>query len=123
MDCKKWRKCSSAHDRVINAKAGMEVCWSSTSFRVGVIASILTWVLAAAVGCSINRLGVLALALACANAVEMLNTALELVVDRVGLEWNALSRDAKDVAAAASMLVYTIAFVLGAVFILISIIQ
>ena len=39
-----------------------------------------------------------------ALSVELLNSAIERTVDRVGLEYHTLARDAKDISAAASMI-------------------
>lgn len=55
----------------------------------------------------------LVLAMAAVFTAEALNTALELVVDLVSPEWNALARDAKDVAAGAVLLASIGALVVG----------
>ncbi len=55
----------------------------------------------------------LVMAMAAVFTAEALNTALELVVDLVSPEWNALARDAKDVAAGAVLLASIGALVVG----------
>ena len=55
----------------------------------------------------------LVLAMAAVFTAEALNTALELLVDLVSPEWNALARDAKDVAAGAVLLASIGALVVG----------
>ena len=42
------------------------------------------------------------------RVVEVLNTGLEVIVDRIGLEWNELSKRAKDLGSAAVFLSLTL---------------
>jgi diacylglycerol kinase (ATP) len=105
----KWKKCTSTEEKVRHAVAGWQVCWQSASFRAGVVVTVIGLSLAAMLGTSAPMMGVLVLAFAVAWISEMVNTGIELAVDRVGTEWHPLSRDAKDVAACAATLAYTIA--------------
>tara|TARA_Y100000589_G_C27194203_1_gene646063 strand:- start:2053 stop:2577 length:525 start_codon:yes stop_codon:yes gene_type:complete len=42
-----------------------------------------------------------------ALSAELINTSIEETVDRIGLEYNVLSKNAKDLSAAASLIIYT----------------
>ena len=48
--------------------------------------------------------GILAGSVMLVLIVELLNSAIEAAIDRVGLEWNSLSKQAKDLGSAAVLL-------------------
>jgi diacylglycerol kinase len=118
MPNQKWSKTKSSEQRIQHAKNGCRVCWQAASFRIA-----LAWTtFALAVYASLGTVTVVRSAILCtlfvlAFCVEMLNTAIELGVDRISLEWHALARDAKDVAASASFLAYFAAFTMCGVFV------
>ncbi len=84
--------------------AGLRAGWREAAFRQEAIAAIVlvpaafwlarTWAEAALLaGCVLLLL-----------IVELLNTAIETAVDRIGPEWHALSKRAKDLGSAAVLL-------------------
>ena len=105
-----WSKCNTLEDRWTHAHAGWLVCAHSTSFRVMVVATVLGFTTAVVRGCGGLPLLCMATAFVIAFTVEMLNTAIELAVDRISVEWHHISKDAKDVAACASAVASTFAF-------------
>ena len=79
------------------------------AFRVQVILSLFLIPLACYIANSYQQLLMLLTALFLVMIVELLNTCIELVVDRIGPEFNELSGRAKDIGSAAvalSMLIF-----------------
>lgn len=84
--------------------AGLRAAWTEAAFRQEALAAVVLlpasfwlardWVQAALLAGSVLIVMV----------VELLNTAIEAAIDRVGPEWNSLSKRAKDVGSAAVML-------------------
>lgn len=84
--------------------SGLRAAWSEKAFRLEVLAAVVLlpaglwlardWVQAALLAGSVMLV----------MLVELLNTAIEAVVDRVGPEWHPLSKRAKDVGSAAVLL-------------------
>lgn len=83
---------------------GLHAAWSEKAFRQEVcLAAVL---LPSAVWLGQSWLEVLALmaTVVLVLVVELLNSAVEATVDRVGLEWHSLSKKAKDLGSAAVLL-------------------
>lgn len=81
------------------------------AFRVQVILSLFLIPLACYIANSFQQLLMLLTALFLVMIVELLNTCIELVVDRIGPEFNELSGRAKDIGSAAvalSMLIFVL---------------
>lgn len=93
-----WRRIISAGGHSVR---GLRAAWHEPAFRQELLGAAvllpLTPFLARSWTEGVLLVGVLALVL----VTELLNTAVESVVDRVGLQWNELSGRAKDVASAA----------------------
>ncbi len=100
MDCnKRWS------DAVYHAWNGIWYCLRrQRHIRVGVLVSLV--VMLAAWHCRFSReeWALLLLTMTVVLALEMVNTALEAVVDMVTLEYHQLAKLAKDVAAGAVLL-------------------
>jgi len=86
------------------ALAGLRSGWNEAAFRQEAIASVLLLPLAFWVGRSWVETALLAGAVILVLMVELLNTAIETAVDRIGPEWHALSKRAKDMGSAAVLL-------------------
>lgn len=83
---------------------GLRAAWHEKAFRLEAIWAMV--LLPAAFGVGSHWLEVAAL-IACVVlvlVVELLNSAIEATVDRVGLEWHALAKKAKDLGSAAVLL-------------------
>lgn len=87
-------------DAMINKEracaGGARVLWTSASFRRSVAAALVLSILGVRL---LPNAELRALWAACACLLplaEATNDAIETVVDRISPEWNALSRDAKD---------------------------
>lgn len=86
----------------IYSKQGFKAAWKfEEAFRVEALMMVILMPIAFVI--SNNAIEVVALCLPCFLVVitELLNSAIEAVVDRVGLEQHPLSGQAKDVASAA----------------------
>lgn len=82
--------------------AGLRSAFASeAAFRLEVYLTLPLILLAPSVADSPGELALLLMALALVWIVELLNTAIEAVVDRIGPEAHALSGKAKDVGSAA----------------------
>jgi diacylglycerol kinase (ATP) len=86
------------------ALAGLRSGWNEAAFRQEAIASAVLLPLALWVGRSWVETALLAGAVILVLMVELLNTAIETAVDRIGPEWHALSKRAKDMGSAAVLL-------------------
>jgi diacylglycerol kinase (ATP) len=84
--------------------AGLRAGWSDTSFRQQAVLAIVLIPLAFWLGRSWVETALLAGSVMLAMIVELLNTCIETVVDRIGPEWNPLSKRAKDMGSAAVLL-------------------
>jgi diacylglycerol kinase (ATP) len=107
------QKLRTGLDRVRHAAgfslAGLRAGWGETAFRQEAIAAVVlvpaafwlasNWVEAALLGGSVLLVLI----------VELLNTGLETAVDRIGPEWHALSKRAKDMGSAAVLLALLLA--------------
>lgn len=86
------------------ALAGLRSGWSEAAFRQEAIAAVLLLPLAFWLGRTWVETALLAGAVILVMVVELLNTAIETAVDRIGPEWHALSKRAKDMGSAAVLL-------------------
>lgn len=84
--------------------AGLRAGWSETAFRQEVFAAAVLIPLAFWLGRGWMETALLAGSVLIVMIVELLNTAVEAAVDRVGPEWHALSKRAKDMGSAAVLL-------------------
>jgi diacylglycerol kinase (ATP) len=92
---------------------------SQRNFRIHVVTGLVTLVLGIALGLGPERLSVLVLTVAAVLVLELLNTAIEAVVDlTVGTRFHPLAKIAKDCAAGA-VLVAAMASVLIAALLLV----
>ncbi|MDO5101718.1 MAG: diacylglycerol kinase [Lautropia sp.] len=83
---------------------GLRLGWGEAAFRLEAMLAFVMVPLAFWLGRSWVEVGVLAGSVLLLMIVELLNTAIEAVVDRVGTEWHALSGKAKDMGSAAVLL-------------------
>jgi len=84
--------------------AGLRAGWSETAFRQEAILAALMLPLAFWLGNSWIEVAALAGSVVLVMVVELLNTGIETAVDRIGPEWHALSKRAKDMGSAAVLL-------------------
>jgi diacylglycerol kinase (ATP) len=84
--------------------AGLRAGWLETAFRQEAIASIFLFPAAFWLGKSWLETALLVACLVLVLVVELLNTAIESAIDRVGPEWHDLSKRAKDIGSAAVLL-------------------
>ena len=84
--------------------AGLRAGWNETAFRQEALASILLIPAAFWLGQSWMEIVLLAGSVILVLIVELLNTGIEAAIDRIGPEWHALSKRAKDMGSAAVLL-------------------
>ena len=84
--------------------AGLRADWGETAFRQEAIAAIVLVPLAFWVGQGWVEVALLAGSVLLLLVVELLNTGIEAAIDRIGPEWHALSKRAKDMGSAAVLL-------------------
>lgn len=84
--------------------AGLQAGWNEPAFRQECVLALILLPAAFAVGKTWLETAVLAASVVAVMVVELLNTAVESVVDRVGPEWHQLSKRAKDIGSAAVLL-------------------
>jgi diacylglycerol kinase (ATP) len=83
---------------------GLRAGWGETAFRQEALAAAVLVPLAFWLGREWVETALLAGSVLIVMMVELLNTAIEAAVDRIGPEWHALSRRAKDMGSAAVLL-------------------
>lgn len=83
---------------------GLRVGWGETAFRQEAILSLVLVPLSFWVGRSWAETALLAGSVVMVMIVELLNTAVEAAIDRIGPEWHDLSKRAKDTGSAAVLL-------------------
>jgi diacylglycerol kinase (ATP) len=84
---------------------GLKACWQSeAAFRQELVALVILLPVALLVQVSAAERALLVMSLMFMLIVELLNTGLETIVDRLGGEFNTLSGKAKDVGSAAVLL-------------------
>jgi diacylglycerol kinase (ATP) len=84
--------------------AGLKAGWGETAFRQEALASVVLVPLAFWLGRSWVETALLAGSVMLVMIVELLNTAIEAAVDRIGPEWHTFSKRAKDMGSAAVLL-------------------
>ncbi|WP_294768680.1 diacylglycerol kinase [uncultured Rhodoferax sp.] len=84
--------------------AGLRAGWGETAFRQECIAAFVLLPLSVWLGRSWVETALLAGSVVLVMIVELLNTAVETAIDRVGPEWHDLSKRAKDMGSAAVLL-------------------
>lgn len=84
--------------------AGLRAGWSETAFRQEALAAFVLVPLAFFVGEGWVETALLIGTVVLVMIVELLNTGIETAIDRIGPEWHALSKRAKDMGSAAVLL-------------------
>lgn len=83
---------------------GLRAAWGETAFRQESIAALVLVPAAFWLGKSWIEVALLAGSVVLLMIVELLNTAVEAAIDRIGPEWHVLSGRAKDLGSAAVLL-------------------
>jgi diacylglycerol kinase (ATP) len=83
---------------------GLRVGWMEPAFRQEALAAIVLVPLAFFIGRSWLETSMLVATVVLVMVVELLNTGIEAAIDRIGPEWHALSKRAKDMGSAAVLL-------------------
>jgi diacylglycerol kinase (ATP) len=84
--------------------AGLRAGWGEPAFRQEAIAALVLVPLAFWLGQSWVETALLVASVVLVMVVELLNTAVETAIDRIGPEWHDLSKRAKDMGSAAVLL-------------------
>jgi diacylglycerol kinase (ATP) len=84
--------------------AGLRAGWNETAFRQESLAALILIPLALWLGRTWVEVALLAGSVIAVMVVELLNTAVETAIDRIGPEWHDLSKRAKDMGSAAVLL-------------------
>lgn len=84
--------------------AGLRAGWGEAAFRQETLAAVVLVPLAFWLGRGWVEVALLAGSVLFVMTVELLNTAIEAAIDRVGPEWHPLSKRAKDMGSAAVLL-------------------
>ena len=84
--------------------AGLRAGWNEKAFRQEALTAIVLIPAAFWLGSSWIEVALLAGTVLLVLIVELLNSGIEAVVDRIGPEWHVLSKQAKDMGSAAVML-------------------
>jgi diacylglycerol kinase (ATP) len=91
---------------------GLKAAWiNEAAFRQEVIALVFACVIASILDISVYEKAALVGAVVFVMIVELLNSATEAVVDRIGLEKHELSGRAKDIASAAVFMAIVLAVI------------
>ena len=102
------QKARTGLNRIIHAGGysleGLKTGWGETAFRQEAIAAFVLVPLAFWLGDSWVETVLLAGTVLIVMIVELLNTGIETAIDRIGPEWHALSKRAKDMGSAAVLL-------------------
>ena len=83
---------------------GLRAGWGETAFRQEACVALILLPLSFWVGSTWMEWALLAGSMLLVLIVELLNTALESAIDRIGPEWHDLSKRAKDMGSAAVLL-------------------
>ena len=84
--------------------AGLKAGWGETAFRQEAILSVILVPAAFWLGQTWVEIALLVGSVILVMVVELLNTGIETAIDRIGTEWHALSKRAKDMGSAAVLL-------------------
>ncbi|MFN3375146.1 MAG: diacylglycerol kinase [Burkholderiaceae bacterium] len=85
----------------VHSLQGLRAGWTEKAFRQEVLLATVMVPLAFVVGHTWMEVSMLCVVLALVLITELLNSAIEAAIDRVGPEWHALSGRAKDLGSAA----------------------
>lgn len=88
---------------------GIRLAWSETAFRQEIYLSIILVPLALWLGPTTLAKVIMLFSWLCVIVVELINSAIEAVVDRISLEHHELSGRAKDLGSAAVFIMIVIA--------------
>ena len=88
--------------------AGLRAGWGETAFRQEALVAMVLVPAAFWVGRGWIEIALLAGSVLIVLMVELLNTAIETAIDRIGPEWHDLSKRAKDMGSAAVLLSLTL---------------
>ncbi|HYP86272.1 MAG TPA: diacylglycerol kinase [Variovorax sp.] len=88
---------------------GLHIGWHETAFRQEAIVAIVAIPLSFWLGQDWVQTALLAGSVVLVLIVELLNTAVESAIDRIGPEWHDLSKRAKDTGSAAVLLALLLA--------------
>ncbi len=95
-------------NRILHASgysaAGLRAAWNETAFRQEAILSFVLLPASFWLGTHWTEVAILSGSVLAVMVVEILNTALESAIDRIGPEWHDLSKRAKDLGSAAVLL-------------------
>jgi diacylglycerol kinase (ATP) len=83
---------------------GLKTGWGEPAFRQEAILAIPLVPLAFVVGANWMETAMLIAVVVFVMVTELLNTAVEAAIDRIGPEWHAISKRAKDLGSAAVLL-------------------
>lgn len=83
---------------------GLKTGWHEPAFRQEAVLALFLFPLAFVVGSNWLETALLIAVLVWVMVVELLNTAIEAAIDRIGPEWHAISKHAKDLGSAAVLL-------------------
>jgi diacylglycerol kinase (ATP) len=84
--------------------SGLKAGWGETAFRQEATLAIFLLPLSFWLGRTWVEIALLAGSILAVGIVELLNTAIESAIDRIGPEWHDLSKRAKDMGSAAVLL-------------------
>jgi diacylglycerol kinase (ATP) len=102
------QKSRTGINRILHASGysieGLRAGWLETAFRQEAIGAMVLLPAAFWVGRSWLEVSMLAAVVVLVLIIELLNTGVETAIDRIGPEWHALSKRAKDLGSAAVML-------------------
>ena len=86
---------------------GLRTAWNEAAFKLEILIAAVLLPGSLWLGRTWAESAVLSALVVAVLVVELLNTAVETVVDRVGLEWHELSGRAKDLGSAAVLICVT----------------
>ena len=92
-----------AHAGLISI-AGLRAGWGETAFRQEALGAVVLLPMAFWVGRGWMEVALLSASVMLVLIVELLNSGIEAAIDRIGPEWHALSKKAKDLGSAAVLL-------------------
>lgn len=84
--------------------AGLRAAWDEAAFRLEASISMVLLPLALWLGQTWLESALLVATVILVMVVELLNTGIEAAIDRIGPDWHALSKKAKDMGSAAVLL-------------------
>ena len=84
--------------------AGLRAAWYETAFRQEAILALIMLPAAFWLGRSWIEISLLIIPVVLVLVVELLNTGIEVAIDRIGPEWHEFSKLAKDLGSAAVLL-------------------